>query len=254
MVLTALRYSFFRAKEWALAIHREDLSKLTTFANLYVCSEHFTDEMYNCPSLRNSGSQLTWNALPRSDKASGITAENSSLSQHSPNTIQLDHSYCRCEDSTESALTCNELSCATHYKKPDGNVRALRRRVKLLQCQLRKLNLQRRREKRASLSTRREFASPNFPADLKDFIQNQVNNFRIAPGGRRYTSCFYKNCLLLYHHSRRCYMALRKIFYMPSLRCLRRKVQTFFDKVSIPSFYHYLCYTSVIPIPGEPAT
>lgn len=71
----------------------------------------------------------------------------------------------------------------------------------------------------------------NLSADLSDFVKNQLRNADRVPAGRRYTDNFLKTCLIVYHHSRRCYRALRQIFVMPSPRWLLRKMEHFFEKV-----------------------
>jgi len=225
----------FRAKEWARAAGRFDLLNRNSFRNFYVCSRHFSDTMYNCPRQRHTSSSLVHDAVP--NLLSLDVTEPSHMRQDVPShSVTADAPSQRQLEPTRPM--CTDSFAQTSLKM--SSLVSLEKQVKRLQNQIRSLKaFQRRRRKHPTPHVKLE----GLPPDLADFIANQLNNFNRAPRGRRYTATYYKNCFLLYHHSRRCYAALRTIVCMPSPRCLRKKLESFFDKVRFSRLdSHFLLY------------
>lgn len=187
--------------------------------------------MYNCPLQRHTDSSLMHNAVPFNSTSKTTTS------------VHLDALHAKKTWSVGTQTTnlvsdncCQTEACRSTYgkrfrdkksqtMKKLPNVKALSRKIRLLQSKLRKAMSVKRRGMSKSIT------SADLPHDTKDFFDNQVNNLNRNVIARRYTTNFYKNCFLLYHRSRSCYSFLRQIFFMPSPSRLRHQLQKIFEKV-----------------------
>lgn len=167
--------------------------------------------MYNCPRQRYTSS-LVHDVVPN-------------LLYEHEDSPPSDAADAACQTDQNQHVYTNS-SVQTSFKM--ASFLTLQKKIRSLQNQLRKLKCSERRRQRNSRSINKV---EDLPPDLADFVTNQLRNVNKAPRGRRYTARYYKNCFVLYHHSRRCYAALRNIFAMPSPRCLRTKLKSFFNEV-----------------------
>ena len=199
-----------------------------------------------CPELRPSSSRLirVQHVLPMSVEKPEVRSATEIESSEDPGkSISIDHDYCRkdvddgtigghktkdvfCQVDFRDLVTENQSTTNKTTQTKLTNIPALKGQIRKLQSKLRRMKQAEKRKRRWS-----DLALERLPVDLKDFIKNQINNFGRRPTGRRFTRTFYKNCFVIYHHSRQCYSALRGLLFMPSPRVLRRKLQTFFAKV-----------------------
>ena len=260
-----------RAKEWAREIGRIDLLERSRLYHFCICSDHFTDDQYNCPSLRYTCSTLLHNAVPKviksleTEKHAPVTtiSEKNNVkckSKGAPVDVGIQTSISNGNVACQTSLNTNSLGCQTKFanlerdclsmtSSKQGALRtrstqtsrkavtanSLRKKIKDLQNKLRKMSRLEKERKRLLNEGKQRVSLEGLPPNLMDFIRNQVANHKRKPRGRRYSPAFYRSCLLLYHKSRGCYAALRHIFYMPSHRGLQNQLQLLFDKVRIQS-------------------
>ena len=243
--------TYCRSEEWAAAIGRTDILNRASSKNLFVCSDHFADKMYNCPALRHTSSSLTHFAVPTISNREETHLQQEEVLQVTPYPLSnTDHTYFRSSTSqpkhtgilvhvhtqtnppTRDATTQTKSLCisrASQTRTSRSNVSTLKARIVKLQNSLRrhKQIIKKDRQKKVGIKTLEEL-----PSNMRDFICNQIRNCHHERRGMRYTSTFYKNCFLIYHHSRRCYGFLRRILCMPSPNTLRKQIQRIFAKVS----------------------
>lgn len=212
--------------------------------------------MYYCPSQRYTSSTLVSYAIPSitSEKHTSdattpdaqdtedtqdtqYTEDSNSNLQNQLFQIAIDHNYChtntiRHHVETQTPSYSFHVNRSTQTSIRCTNVRALRLKIRKLQARLKRVKRARQNQRPITPNRQDKGLLEDLPLDLKDLIQNQLDNFQKCVAGRRYTPSFYKNCFLLYHHSRRCYSQLRKILIMPSPSGLRRQLMKLFQKVS----------------------
>jgi len=195
--------------------------------------------MYVCPPQRHTDSSLVHNAVPYNSTFEEIISVHfdpshpkNTWSMETQTTNLVSDSSCQ-TDACTGTKRFHDKRSQTTKKLPD--IKALRAKIRHLQSKLRK----------ATCMKRKRMAESNLnaylPPDAKDFFENQVNNLGRSIVARRYSATFYKNCFLIYHHSRSSYSFLRQIFFMPSPSGLRHQLQKIFQQVRI--FYQkpHLC-------------